>query len=78
MGAQCGDDELAAAEKIRRHRPTSSLVPTWSFETMPRPDGSVLLTGMLGGGAPYNPQPLSAMWNRSPGRRARRASKKLL
>ena len=39
MGAQRGDDELAAAEKIRRHRPTSSLVSKSPFETMRCPDG---------------------------------------
>ena len=43
MGAQRRDDELAAAEKIGRHRPTSSLVSTWPFETMRCPDGRGLL-----------------------------------
>jgi hypothetical protein len=43
MGAQRGDDELAAAEKIGRHRPTSSPVSTRPFETMQRLDGRGLL-----------------------------------
>src|SRR5204863_9553571 len=34
MRAQRGGDELAAAEKIRRHSPTSSLVSKSPFETM--------------------------------------------
>src|SRR5205807_10162449 len=78
MGAQGGGDELAAAEKIGRHRPTSSVFTYGHLRRCGARTEEACCTGMFPGQMPYNRWPLSASWNRDPAGRARRAGKKLL